>query len=125
MLRTGVDLIEVARVEAALARHGERFLQRCFTAQERADCAGRPASLAARFAAKEAVAKALGCGIGVVGWLDIEIINGPEREPCLRLHAAAQERAERLGLNQWAISLSHTHEHAIAVAVAQGGKGEP
>ncbi|MDW8324972.1 MAG: holo-ACP synthase [Anaerolineales bacterium] len=124
MLRTGVDLIEVARVEAALTRHGERFLQRCFTAQERADCAGRPASLAARFAAKEAVAKALGCGIGAVGWLDIEIVNGPEREPQLRLHGTARERAARLGLNRWAISLSHTHEHAIAVAVAQGRQGE-
>lgn len=125
MLRTGVDLIEVARVEAALARHGERFLQRCFTAQERADCAGRPASLAARFAAKEAVAKALGCGIGAVGWLDIEIINGPNREPQLRLYAAAQERAARLGLSDWAVSLSHTHEHAIALAVAQSGQGKP
>jgi holo-[acyl-carrier protein] synthase len=120
MLRTGVDLIEVARVEAALARHGDRFLQRCFTAQEQADCAGRPASLAARFAAKEAVAKALGCGIGAVSWLDIEIVSGPEREPQLRLLAAAQKRAEQLGLREWAISLSHTHEHAIAVAVAQG-----
>lgn len=122
MLRTGIDLIEVARVEAALARHGERFLQRCFTAQEQADCAGRIASLAARFAAKEAVAKALGCGIGAVSWLEIEVVSGPEREPQLRLFAAAQERADRLGLKQWAISLSHTHEHAIAVAVAQSSE---
>ncbi len=123
MLRVGVDLIEVARVEAALARHGERFLQRCFTAGEQADCAGRPASLAARFAAKEAVAKALGCGIGAVRWLDIEVISGPDREPQLRLLGTAQERANRLGLSRWAISLSHTQAHALAFVVAQGEQG--
>ncbi len=118
MLRTGVDLIEVARIERAQARHGERFFRRFFTAQERADCAGRAASLAARFAAKEAAAKALGCGIGAVRWVDIEVVSGPDREPELRLHGAALARAQALGWREWAVSLSHTHEHAIALVVA-------
>ncbi len=72
-LRTGVDLIEISRVEAVVQRYGQRFLNRVFSPQEQADSGGRAASLAARFAAKEAAAKALGCGIGLVGWLDIEI----------------------------------------------------
>lgn len=119
MLRTGVDLIEVARIERAMQRHGERFFRRFFTEQERADCAGRAASLAARFAAKEAVAKALGTGIGQVRWVEIEIVAGPERRPELRLHGAARELAEALGLREWSVSLSHTHEHAIAFVAAQ------
>ncbi len=118
MLRTGVDLIQVARIERAIARHGERFYRRFFTAQELADAQGRAASLAARFAAKEAVMKALGCGIGDVNWREIEVVRGPNRQPELRLHGGALSRAEGLGLREWAISLSHTDEHAIAFAVA-------
>ncbi|MBP7694670.1 MAG: holo-ACP synthase [Anaerolineales bacterium] len=118
MLRAGVDLIAVERVRAALARHGERFLNRVFTAQERADCAGQPASLAARFAAKEAAAKALGCGIGDVGWTEIEVVRGPRREPELRLHGAARRRAAEQGWRTWAVSLSHTQDQALAFVVA-------
>jgi holo-[acyl-carrier protein] synthase len=118
MLRTGVDLIEVARMEQTLARHGQRAAERFFTAQERADCAGRAASLAARFAAKEAVAKALGCGIGDVGWQEIEIVRGASGQPELRLHGAARRLADDLGLHEWAVSLSHTHEHALAFVAA-------
>jgi holo-[acyl-carrier protein] synthase len=118
VLRTGVDLIEVARVEAAVLRYGERFLQRVFTAQERADAGGRAQSLAARFAAKEAVAKALGCGIGVVGWHDIEITRDASHRPDLALHGAAKQLAAELGLRAWSVSLSHTRDHALALAVA-------
>jgi holo-[acyl-carrier protein] synthase len=118
MLRTGVDLIEIARLAQTLARHGARAYQRFFTAQERADCEDRAASLAARFAAKEAVAKALGCGIGEVGWKEIEIVRNANGQPELRLRGAALARAEQLGLRDWAISLSHTHEHAIAFVIA-------
>jgi holo-[acyl-carrier protein] synthase len=120
MLRTGVDLIEIARVEAALRRHGERFLNRVFTRQEQTDAGGRAASLAARFAAKEAAAKALGCGIGAVGWLDIEITRGPEQQPALALHGAAQQRAQALHLREWSVSLSHSGDYAIALVVAAG-----
>jgi holo-[acyl-carrier protein] synthase len=119
-VRTGVDLIEIARVEAVMGRHGQRFLNRVFTPQEQADAGGQAASLAARFAAKEAVAKALGCGIGPVGWLDIEITRDPERRPELVLHGAAWRRAQELGLREWSVSLSHSKDYAIALAVAAG-----
>ena len=120
MLRTGVDIIEVARIDEAILRHGDRFFQRFFTAQELIDAGGRTPALAARFAAKEAAAKALGCGIGDVGWKEIEIVSGPNREPQLLLHGAAQRLAQGLGLREWSVSLSHTHEHAMALVVASG-----
>jgi holo-[acyl-carrier protein] synthase len=119
-LATGIDLIEVSRVEAVVARHGERFLSRVFTPSELDICAGRLESLAARFAAKEAVAKALGCGIGPVTWQEIEVIGDEQNAPRLRLHGAAQDLAGKLGLEAWSLSLSHTREYAAAVAVALG-----
>ncbi len=118
MLRSGVDIIEVYRIDRAILRHGQRFFDRFFTAQELIDCGGRTPALAARFAAKEAVAKALGTGIGDVGWQDIEVVNSSRRQPLLRLHGPAKEVAKKLGLGDWSISLSHTHEHAVAVVVA-------
>jgi holo-[acyl-carrier protein] synthase len=118
MIRTGVDIIEVERIDRAILRHGDRFFDRFFTAQELIDAHGHTPALAARFAAKEAVAKALGTGIGEVGWKDIEIVNGPRRMPLLMLHNEAGHIAEALGLEEWAVSLSHTHEHALAVVVA-------
>ncbi len=124
MLRAGVDMIEVERIDQAILRHGERFFERFFTKQELIDSNGRTTALAARFAAKEAVAKALGTGIGEVGWLEIEILNGPRREPILRLHGDARRVSRQLGLSRWTISLSHTHEHAVAVAVALSGPDE-
>ncbi|GMR11700.1 MAG: holo-ACP synthase [Anaerolineae bacterium] len=117
-LRSGVDIVEVNRIDDAILRHGQRFFDRFYTSQELIDSEGQTPSLAARFAAKEAVAKALGTGIGQVAWKDIEVVAGPRREPMLRLHGQAQELAESLGLTDWAISLSHTEEHAVAVAVA-------
>ncbi|NIS80468.1 MAG: holo-[acyl-carrier-protein] synthase [Anaerolineales bacterium] len=118
MLSTGVDIIEVERIDRAILRHGERFFDRFYTPQEIIDARGHTPALAARFAAKEAVAKALGTGIGEVGWKDIEIVNSPQRQPLLRLHGRAAEIAEALGLSIWSITLSHTHEHAVAMAVA-------
>jgi holo-[acyl-carrier protein] synthase len=120
MLRTGVDIIEVARIDAAILRHGDRFFQRFFTTQELIDADGRTPALAARFAAKEATAKALGCGIGDVGWKEIEIVRDGRRSPRLRLHGAAELMANQLGLLEWSVSLSHTHEHAMALVVATG-----
>jgi holo-[acyl-carrier protein] synthase len=122
-MRSGVDLIEVERIDHAILRHGDRFFQRFFTEQELIDAAGSTPALAARFAAKEAVSKALGTGIGEVGWKEIEIVNGPRRQPELRLHGSALRLAAELGLRDWAVSLSHTHEHAIAVAVAASDLG--
>jgi holo-[acyl-carrier protein] synthase len=120
MLRTGVDLIEIARIERTLSRFGERFLKRCFTAHESESSGRRPESLAARFAAKEAVMKVLGRGITEVDWREIEVISGHNRQPELRLHGGALHLAHTLGLREWSLSLSHTRELAIAFVVALG-----
>ena len=120
ILRTGVDLCEITRVREAIERHGERILARVFTSTERAQCGVNYASLAARFAAKEAVAKALGTGLGDVSFTDIEIVRGENGEPNLMLYGKALEVANELKLTDWAISLSHTHEHAVASVVALG-----
>jgi holo-[acyl-carrier protein] synthase len=117
-LTSGIDLLEIERMQSAIAQFGQRFLQRIFTAQEMAEVGGNPASLAARFAAKEAVAKALGTGIGPVCWQEIEILRGDANQPVLFLHGAAAQIAAQKRLKQWSVSLSHTHSHAIAVAVA-------
>jgi len=120
LLATGVDLIEIERVQSTIQRYGARFLERVFTPQELAEVGNNTASLAARFAAKEAVAKALGTGIGPIAWREIEILRGPARQPLLHLHGAAQKLASEMGFDVWSISLSHTQTHAIAVAVAIG-----
>ncbi len=124
MLTTGVDLIEIARVRRVLDRYGDRFLERVFTPAEVLYCRARPPELAARFAAKEAVAKALGVGMRMmardgIGWQDAEIVGDGRGKPLVRLHGRAAERADELGLTEWAVSLSHTREHAIAFVVAQ------
>jgi holo-[acyl-carrier protein] synthase len=120
ILRTGVDLIEVARVRSAIQRHGQQFLQRIYTPRELTEVGDNESSLAARFAAKEAVSKALGTGIGEVTFQDIEILRGASGEPVLHLHRAAASLAAALGLETWSVSLSHTQEHAIAMVVAVG-----
>jgi holo-[acyl-carrier protein] synthase len=119
-LRTGIDLCEVSRIRDAIQRHGERFLARIFTPTERTQCGDNYPSLAARFAAKEAVAKALGTGLGEISFTEIEIIRGASGEPLLHLHGDALSAAEKLGLKEWAISLSHTQEQAVASVVASG-----
>ena len=119
-LATGVDLIEIERVEKAIERHGQRFLSRIFTLVELEECGGKLDSLAARFAAKEAVAKALATGIGRVSWQEIEIEHGPANEPVLRLAGMAAQLADEMGLDAWSISLSHTSTHALAMVVATG-----
>jgi holo-[acyl-carrier protein] synthase len=119
-LRNGIDLLEISRLQAAIERQGERFLARVFTPLEREICTGNLSSLAARFAAKEAVAKALGTGLGSVAWTDIEILRADSGAPLLRLHNRASSLAEQLGLREWSVSLSHTHDYAIAMVVATG-----
>jgi holo-[acyl-carrier protein] synthase len=117
-LRTGVDLVEIERFESAVKRHAAHFLDRVFTSQELGEVGDSISSLAARFAAKEAVAKALGTGIGAVNWHEVEILRGPEREPILTLHGEAARLAEELELHCWSLSLSHSQTHAIAFVVA-------
>jgi len=119
-LATGIDLLEIGRLRDAVAAHGNRFLERIFTPRELETSANRIESLAGRFAAKESVAKALGCGIGEVSWKEIEILRAESGAPELVLHGAAERLAKEQGLTAWSLSLSHSQSHAIAMAVAIG-----
>jgi holo-[acyl-carrier protein] synthase len=120
-LRTGVDILEIERFTSAYQRYNQRLLQRLFTPREISENKGNLNSLAARFAAKEAVAKAFGTGIGNISWHDIEICRGDLGAPILHLHGAAHELAQALELHHWSLSLSHTGQHAIAFVVAMSG----
>jgi holo-[acyl-carrier protein] synthase len=120
ILKTGIDIIEIPRIQVALDRHGFRFQERVFTSSEIAECGGRADALAARFAAKEATTKALGTGIGPVSWREVEILHKRSGEPYLVLHGRAEMVAKFLGLTTWAISLSHSRDNAVAVVVGYG-----
>ena len=122
ILRTGVDLIEIDRVEEVVRRHGERYLDRVYTEAELEQSHRNAQYLAGRFAAKEAVAKALGTGIGEVGWQEIEVLGDEQNAPMLKLSGAARKRADELGLTEWSLSISHSLTHAVAFAVAVGGQ---
>ena len=119
-LRTGIDIIDIHRIEKAIERHGPRFLERVFTPRELALVGNCTESLAARFAAKEATGKALRCGIGTVRWQDIEVLRDERNAPVLHLHGSAKKVSQNLGLDTWSISLSHTQSQAIAFVVAIG-----
>lgn len=118
MLDAGIDIVEIERVAAAAARFGDRFLRRVFSDDEVLDCAGRPASLAARFAAKEAAIKALGDRL--IALRDVEVTQGGDGKPALRLHGRAAKVAAARGVGRVAVSLSHARHHAVAVVVLQG-----
>jgi holo-[acyl-carrier protein] synthase len=124
IIGTGVDIVETSRIAASVARHGERFLARVFLEGERAYCAKMAVPdrcHAARFAAKEAVSKAFGTGIGAqLGWLDIEVRRKASGEPFVVLHGAGAETARRLGIHEIRLSLSHSDHYAVASALALG-----
>jgi len=121
ILGIGVDLVEVDRIAASLDRHNKIFLRRVFTPAEITACAGRPERLAARFAAKEAVAKAFGTGLGAaMTFQEIEVVNEPSGRPHIVLHGAAAATAAARGTTGVHISLSHTASHAIAQALVTG-----
>ncbi len=110
----GVDIIEIARIERAMERWKERFLHRVYTEPELRLCRNKPSSLAVRFAGKEAVMKALGTGTKGISWREIEILAEPSGKPLVHLYGKAQDKADGLGLDRLAISLSHSKEYAIA-----------
>jgi holo-[acyl-carrier protein] synthase len=119
-LATGIDIIEIDRVQTVIARYGGHYLERVFTAAERELCGTRIESLAVRFAAKEAVSKALGSGIGEVTFQDIEILQDQQGAPVLNLYGKGTLKANLLGLTTWSLSLSHSGNLAIAMATALG-----
>jgi len=126
IISSGVDLAEVSRIEAALEdpRIGRRFRARVFTEKEIAYCEskrrGKYESYAGRFAAKEAVMKALGRGWGAkVRWLDIEVLRARSGKPEILLHDKAAKLAEELGIRRWTLSLTHTKQHGLALVIAE------
>ena len=114
----GVDIVEIDRVAAVIDRWGDKFLQRVYTTAELRYCRGRVPELAARFAGKEAITKALGTGIRGLAWREMEILPDPLGKPLVTLHGRAQARAVHIGLAHFAISLSHSREFAVAMVVA-------
>jgi holo-[acyl-carrier protein] synthase len=118
LLSVGVDAVEIDRIARVYGKFGERFLRRVYSEREAARYRGRVNELAARFAAKEAVSKALGTGIVGIRWREIEIMPDRRGKPLVFLYGQAKERAELLGLNEFAISLTHARELAIAFVVA-------
>ena len=123
MLVTGVDIIEIPRIKRVAERYGNRFYRRIYTDGETAYCRGRAPQLASRFAAKEAVMKALGTGIRGVRWRDIEVVRQRGRAPTIQLHGTALARAKRLGIEHLAVSLSHSEEYAVAFVVGDSREG--
>ena len=119
MNHTGIDIIEIARIEKAIARWGENFLKRVYTESELRLYRNKPSSLAVRFAGKEAVIKALSPLGQSIGWREIEILSEPNGKPSVHLYGKAQNQAKGLGLNSLTISLSHSREYAIALVTGE------
>ena len=119
MLSTGVDIIEIPRIRRMVDQYGQRFLDRIYTTGEKSYCRGRAPNLAARFAAKEATMKSLGTGVRGVGWKDIEVVRASSGAPGIKLHGRAQARAQRLGVREISVSLSHSTEYAVAFVVVE------
>lgn len=120
MIGIGVDLCEVDRMRAALART-PTLRARVFTPEEQAYCDRRrdpTERYAARFAAKEAVMKAMSVGVGACKWVEIEVAKAPSGAPSVRLHGGALALADSLGIREWRLTLTHTHRVAEAIAVA-------
>jgi len=120
ILRSGIDTIEISRLREIRPAIRDRFIQRVFTNQEITQARDRNEVLSGLFAAKEAVSKVLGTGIGQVGWREIEILHLPTGQPIVILHGAAKQVAESLNLTEWSVSISHDRNKAIAMAVAAG-----
>jgi holo-[acyl-carrier protein] synthase len=117
-LTTGIDVIEIERIAAARDRWGQRFLNRVYTDREQAYCRDKAQRLAGRFAAKEAVSKALGVGIRHLRWRDIEILPNPRGKPEVHLHGRAADVARRMNLDHFEVSITHSRTDAIVVVVA-------
>jgi holo-[acyl-carrier protein] synthase len=120
ILRSGIDIIEISRLEQIHPAIRERFISRVFTPDEIKQAGDRSEALTGLFAAKEAVSKALGTGIGNVQWQDIEILHLPSGQPEVKLHGNGKRVADHLGLGAWSVSISHDRDTVVAMAVAFG-----
>jgi holo-[acyl-carrier protein] synthase len=116
MHHIGTDIIEIERVHKVINKWGMHFINRIYTKKEQQQYRRIP-ELAARFAAKEAVMKALGTGISGAGWLDIEVLSDRRGKPIVYLHGKARRRAKRLGLDGLEVSLSHCRQYALAIVL--------
>ncbi|MEX0654430.1 MAG: holo-ACP synthase [Phycisphaeraceae bacterium] len=128
ILGHGIDVADTERVARMLEVHGERFLSRCYTEGERRYAAAnrkrQVEHLAGRFAAKEAVLKALGTGwSGGIAWTDAEVVREPSGRPTVRLHGRCAEVAAELGIVEWWLSITHVRGQAMASAIAVGQDG--
>ena len=112
----GIDIIRVDRIRRTLEKFGPRFSRRVLTPSEQHYVRDRPATMAGRWAAKEAVSKVLGLGVRGIGWRDIEVERLPTGQPAVRLHGRAARRADQLGMSRIALSISHEAEYAVAIA---------
>ena len=117
MLVTGIDIIEIQRINNTVARWGDRFLHRIYTPGELEFCGGKINRLAARFAAKEATSKALGIGIRGIAWKEIEVVRKRGQAPTIRLHGKASLKAAALSIKDLALTISHSREYAVASVV--------
>lgn len=120
VVSVGVDVVEIQSLERDLELGGDRFVERIYSVHERSYCEGRVEQLATRFAAKEAIAKALGTGIRGVDWHDLEVRSERTGQPVVVLHGKAARVAAEEHIEAIAISLCHTGAHAVAVAIGVG-----
>ena len=117
-IAVGIDIIEVERVRKVYEHHGERFLKRVFTEAEVRQCRGKANRLAGRFAAKEAISKALGTGLHGVSWREMEVVQLRSGRPTVTLHGNAKRRAQFLGISAFDVSIADLKDFSIAIAVA-------
>ncbi len=120
VLRTGLDILDISRLEQLDPKIRQRFLQRVFTPVELGQAADSNSTLSGYFCVKEAVSKALGCGIGEIRWQDVETVTDELGAPSIVLHGRAVELADGLGLTTWAVSITHTRQMAAASVTALG-----
>ena len=122
MINVGIDIIEIKRIQNVKSKYPSRFLKKIFTENEIIYCRNRSPQLAARFAAKEAMMKALGTGIRGVGWKDVEVIRYRGQAPQIKLSGRGKKVGERIGLKNTSLSISHSREYAVACVTIETSK---
>ncbi|MBA30413.1 MAG: holo-[acyl-carrier-protein] synthase [Dehalococcoidia bacterium] len=122
MINVGIDIIEIERIQNVKIRYPKRFLKKIFTQNEINYCRDRSPQLAARFAAKEAMMKALGTGIRGVGWKDVEVIRNRGQAPQIKLSGRGKKVGESIGLKNTSLSISHSKDYAVACVTIETSK---